>query len=249
MADSSSSQTMRAVLGLRGMIVDGLLSPGDRISEPMLVERFGVSRTPARAALAQLAVEGMIEARETTGYAVRGFTEADVYHGIAIRGSLEGLAARYAAEREVPGDLLDQLDQCVGDLDAVVYTSDEKIDQQEYARLNDRFHRLLRQASGSDMVVWTLERLDGLPFAAPNAFVDSLSLQHERVRRILQSSQEQHRVIAEAIRLRDPVRAQAVATEHSNGAAQYLKLLKSLKDQEIPWVTSPTKKKARRSRV
>lgn len=246
MDDNNNSQTMRAVLGLRGLIVDGVLRPGDRVSEPLLVEKFGVSRTPARAALVQTAAEGLIEPREKTGYVVRGYTEVDVFQGILIRGTLEGLGARYAAEREVPEDLLAALDACVNALDDVVYAEGD-IDQSEYARLNDQFHALLLDCSGSAMVAWSMDRIRGLPFASPNAFVESHSISHGKVRRILQASQEQHRTIAQAIRDRDPVRAQAVTTEHSYGAAKYLQLLLTT-DNVIPWVTDPPHRKRRQNR-
>lgn len=246
--DNNSSQTLRAVLGLRGLIIDGFLRPGDRVSEPLLVERFDVSRTPARAALTQLAAEGLIEPREKTGFVVRGYTEEDVYQGITIRGTLEGLAARYAAEREVPLSVLGQMDDCVSALDKVVYKPGPQIDQQEYALLNDRFHELLVEASGSPMVQWSLERLRSLPFAAPNAFVDSFALAHEHVRRVVQVAQEQHRALAETIRNRNPVRAQAIATEHSNCAAKYLQLLRTTSDNVIPWVADPPKGKAARGK-
>lgn len=243
MDDSNSSQTLRAVLGLRGLIVDGVLRPGDRVSEPLLVERFGVSRTPARAALVQTAAEGLIEPREKTGYTVRGYTEADVFQGILIRGTVEGMAARYAAERDVPREQLMAMDACVRELDDVVYVTGD-IDQSEYARLNDQFHALLLESSGSAMVCWTMDRIRGLPFASPNAFVESLSISHEKVRRILQASQEQHRTIAQAIHERDPVRAESVTREHSYGAAKYLQLLKTT-DNVIPWVTEPPRRKRR----
>lgn len=248
MADHNSSQTLRAILGLRGLIVDGELRPGDRVSEPMLVERFGVSRTPARAALVQTAAEGLIEPREKTGYVVRGYTENDVFQGIQIRGTLEGLAARFAAEREVPEAILTAMDQCVRDLDVVVYEQSAS-DQEEYALLNDRFHGLLLEASGSAMAAWAIERIRGLPFASPNAFVQSLSVSHEKVRRILHAAQDQHRLIAETIRNRDPVRAQAITTEHSYNAARYLKLLSANGANVIPWVTPPAKRTRRKAQT
>ena len=46
--DRSSSQTVKALLSLRDLILSGELKPGDRISELSVVERLGVSRTPIR---------------------------------------------------------------------------------------------------------------------------------------------------------------------------------------------------------
>ena len=49
------SQTVKAQLALRELILGGELAPGARIPELALVERLGVSRTPVRAALVRLA--------------------------------------------------------------------------------------------------------------------------------------------------------------------------------------------------
>ncbi|MEO1364661.1 MAG: winged helix-turn-helix domain-containing protein, partial [Pseudomonadota bacterium] len=45
---------------LRARIVDNRLSPGAKISEASLAERLNISRTPLRAALQQLASEGLV---------------------------------------------------------------------------------------------------------------------------------------------------------------------------------------------
>ena len=53
--ERSISQTVRAQLTLRDLILTGALRPGERISELQAVEAAGVSRTPVREALRQLA--------------------------------------------------------------------------------------------------------------------------------------------------------------------------------------------------
>ena len=120
-SDTTKSQTLAAFLGLRGLIVDGTLAPGARVSEPLIVERFGVSRTPARAALAQLAEEGLLAKREKSGYEVKSYTEKDVFQAIEIRGILEGMAARLAADRDVPAATLQKMDSVVLELDDVFH--------------------------------------------------------------------------------------------------------------------------------
>src|SRR5579872_1345650 len=70
----SESQTLRALLRMREMIVRGEFSPGERIREIPLSERLGVSRTPLRLVLERLEHEGLLEARPTVGFVVREFT-------------------------------------------------------------------------------------------------------------------------------------------------------------------------------
>src|SRR5919201_1139737 len=94
-----TSQTTRALLSLRDLILSGEFPPGTRMSELPLVERLGVSRTPVRLALANLEHEGLLENLEGGGYAVREFTMDEIHDAIELRGVLEGTAARFAAER------------------------------------------------------------------------------------------------------------------------------------------------------
>ena len=58
-SERSSSQTVKAQLSLRDLILSGELKPGDRISELSVVERLGISRTPIRMALVRLEEEGL----------------------------------------------------------------------------------------------------------------------------------------------------------------------------------------------
>src|SRR5579864_5037185 len=97
--DLNSSQTARATLLLREMVIDGHFQPGERIKEIPLASRLGVSRIPLRLALERLAHEGLIEVRPTRGFVIQQFSRTDIYDAIELRGSLEGMAARLAAER------------------------------------------------------------------------------------------------------------------------------------------------------
>src|SRR5262245_31975947 len=59
-ADRTQSQTVKALLAIRELILEGVLAPGKRISELSVAERTGISRTPIRAALQRLEEEGLI---------------------------------------------------------------------------------------------------------------------------------------------------------------------------------------------
>lgn len=84
---------------LRGMIVRGQLAPGARIVETEVAERFGVSRTPVRAAFQRLEREGYVTASPThqARMTVAPLTKEDVQELLEIVAELEGLAARNAA--------------------------------------------------------------------------------------------------------------------------------------------------------
>lgn len=220
--DATPSQTIRAVLGLRSLVIQGELKAGERVLEQLLVDRVGVSRTPARTAMARVCEEGLLEALPQGGYAVAQFSAEDVSDAIAIRGTLEGMAARMAAERGAGRDALRRLHQCVDMLDNVVDGLARDPDLTEYVRLNDRFHELLLETSQSAMVRRSLTRLAALPFATPNAFVSVSTAASPAVMKILVVAQDQHRGIAEAVARREGARAQALAIEHSRSAWKYL---------------------------
>src|SRR5690348_771573 len=73
-----AGQTVKAMKRLRQLILDGKLQAGERVPELALVEHTGVSRTPIRAALMQLAEEGLLEASASGGFIVRAFDEDEV---------------------------------------------------------------------------------------------------------------------------------------------------------------------------
>jgi DNA-binding GntR family transcriptional regulator len=89
---------------LRGMIVRGQLAPGARMVETEVAERFGVSRTPVRAAFQRLQREGYVMASTTqqARMVVAPLTKEDVQELLEIVAELEGLAARNAARLSEP---------------------------------------------------------------------------------------------------------------------------------------------------
>src|SRR5690349_19545726 len=97
--NEGTSQTARATLALREMLVQGQFKPGERMSEIPLAKQLGVSRIPLRLALERLAHEGFLEIRPTRGFIAQQFSIADIYDAVELRGSIEGMAARFAAER------------------------------------------------------------------------------------------------------------------------------------------------------
>lgn len=90
----------RAYHDLRHVIVGGQLPPGSRISERILAQRLGLSRTPVRSALHRLEQEGFVTAQghgRERRLIVAPLTMSDGREVMFIVGHLEGLAARTAA--------------------------------------------------------------------------------------------------------------------------------------------------------
>jgi GntR family transcriptional regulator of vanillate catabolism len=220
--EQQASAQMRALLGVRQLILDGALKPGDRLSEPVLADKLAVSRTPIRAALIQLHEEGFVAPSRSAGFVVRSFSERDAIDAIQLRGTLEGLAARLAAERGVPADLLERMNAFVTAIDEVLAQPGSERDVTPYVRLNHEFHHVLWQAAQSEMVNEAITRLVRLPLAAPNAFTLA-QFTFPALRSNLAYANQQHRSLVEALENREGSRAEALAREHSQAAASYLR--------------------------
>ncbi len=220
-----ASQSDRAILGIRDMVLRGDFKAGDRLPELSLVELLGVSRTPIRAALQKLAEEGLLAVAQPTGYVVRSFSETEIFDAIEVRGTIEGLAARMAAERGISRLQLDDMRDCLARIDSTLLGATEGDDHLiRYSALNLQFHELMVSASGSEMVARALARITSLPFAAPDSFVLAQA-QMPGSLEILRTSQAQHHEILDAIEARSSARVEPLVREHSRNARRSLELV------------------------
>lgn len=219
------SQADRALLGIRDMVLRGEFKTGERLPELVLVDLLGVSRTPIRAALQKLAEEGILEAAQPAGYVVRGFSEAEIADAIEVRGTLEALAARMAAERGLRRPQLEAMADCLDQLDELLAEAVPGSDYlSQYSQLNGRFHELMVESSGSEIVVRALARAASLPFAGHNAFV-AIQGRIPGSLEILKTAQRQHREILEAIEARSSARVEPLVKEHARIAHKNLQLV------------------------
>ena len=221
--EAGGSQAVKAQLRLREMILAGELPAGARIAELTIVERLGVSRTPIRAALMRLEQEGLLEGLPNGGYAVRTFSEGDVSDAIELRGTVEGLAARLAAERGVAPEVLEEARDCLAQVDALL--RQPALDDEgflRYVTFNQRFHNLLSDMAGSRVIARELERVVSLPFASPSGFV-VVQANSPQSRDMLIVAQDQHRQVLDAIERREGARAEAIMREHSRLAQRNLR--------------------------
>jgi GntR family transcriptional regulator, vanillate catabolism transcriptional regulator len=218
-ANGAASQTERAVLALREMLLRGDFAAGIRLTELALAARLGASRTPVRHALNRLAHEGLLEELTTGGFSVRRFTLADIWDAIEIRGALEGLAARLAAQRSHAPRELSRLREHCAEMEGLGVANVP--DFVRFLEVNQAFHAELWRLARSPMLLRSIEALTTLPFAAPGALVfgEAEKAVEQRIRPI---ALEHHRSIVEAIEERDGARAESVAREHSRVARNNL---------------------------
>jgi GntR family transcriptional regulator of vanillate catabolism len=208
----AASQSDRAVILLRELLLKGTFPAGARLTELSLVPQLGVSRTPVRHALSRLAHEGLLEELPRGGFRVRSFTVDEIWNAIELRGILEGAAARLAAERLRDPAALAPLRQLLTDLNNRLPKT--LTDFVSYVQINDRFHREIWTLSANRMLVDNIEQVIRLPFAAPGALVFG-EAELAEAQRTADLAQSQHQAIVEAIEGREGARAEALAREHA----------------------------------
>ena len=86
-------------------IATGVYAPGSKLDEVVLAEEFGVSRTPVREALIQLAPMGLIELRPRRGAIVAKVGPQRLWEMFEVMAELEAMCARLASRRMTEADL------------------------------------------------------------------------------------------------------------------------------------------------
>ena len=129
-------------------ILTGAMPPGYRLDEMTLAARFGVSRTPVREALFQLASAGLIEIRPRRGAVVTEVGPERLVQMFEVMAGLEGMAGRLAARRQTDADrrnLTETHEAC--------RRAAETADADAYYYENERFHHAIYAASHNAFLI------------------------------------------------------------------------------------------------
>ncbi|MEZ5188439.1 MAG: GntR family transcriptional regulator [Microbacterium sp.] len=140
---------------LRDAIVDGSLAPGEQLRDGDLAARLGVSRTPVREALLELARAGLVQATPGRSTVVAPIDPAAVRDAQAVVGALHAVAVRAAVPRLTPA----QLDEMRAANDAFA-AAQSAGDLQGALEADDRFHRVAVAAAGNTAVADVLAQYE-----------------------------------------------------------------------------------------
>ncbi len=136
---------------IRGYVLGGEVSPGARLGQVELAERFGISRTPVREALRRLAGEGLVDFHSNRGFRVADLGLDAVLRRMEVRSLVEPGIARLAAGRRTEEDLR-RLEEAIASEEAArdgVAAHDASRD----------FHLALARASGNEELARVLNSL------------------------------------------------------------------------------------------
>ena len=198
-ADDAKAQDARDAL--RDAILSGEYLPGERLVEAQLCERFGISRFTVRAALQDLAADGLVKVERNRGAHVRKVTLDEAVEITEVRMVLEGLVAARAAARVT--------DAQASELDEIGLLMRRAVGAGEFRRygdLNQRLHGLIRGIAGHHTADTIIETLRGQ--LVRHQFMISLHPGRPAI------SLPQHERIIEAIRERNPKAAESAMREH-----------------------------------
>jgi DNA-binding GntR family transcriptional regulator len=151
-AFDSTSTTIRTQSGrlrewIEELILTGVFRPGAKLDEADLAKRFGVSRTPIREVLIQLASVGMIDIRPRRGAVVPAISAHKLVEMFEVMAELEGMCGRLAARRMSAAD-----HARVTEAHELSRAAVDRGDTDAYYLHSDRFHQLIHEGSHNEFL-------------------------------------------------------------------------------------------------
>jgi GntR family transcriptional regulator of vanillate catabolism len=219
----SSNRALSVMEQIREAILCGAVAAGERLNEVRLSRSLAVSRTPVRAALQALAGEGLLDYAPNRGFTAREFPLDAIVDAYDIRASLEGLAARFAADRGFSREEKAIVERSLAAGDKLLERgSFEAGDLTIYRGINGDFHDTLLAAARNRMLAEMIRICHHVPVSSSRNIV---AFEHRDVRR----RHDDHHRIYEAICAREPWRAELLMREHVAGVKA--SLMKSLAER------------------
>lgn len=196
----------QAYHAIEEMIASYRFSSGTWINVEQLAKEMGVSRTPVWQALRDLEKAGLVTHVRNRGIRMAEMTPDMAMDLYVVREVLEGLAARMAAER-LDGRVPQELDALLREQYSIV----QSCDLMAYSKSDFRFHQVLYDACGN----WLLHEL------LANIKSRSRPLVCD-IRSILPKLYEDHVLVVDALKRRDPVEAEERIREHNRRMRAHL---------------------------
>jgi len=194
---------------LTDAIACGEMAAGAALDEQQLADRYGVSRTPVREALRQLAVSGLVEVRPRRGVIVAKVTPEQVMDMFEAMAEIEATCVRLAAHRMTPLER-SHLIRIHEETAAVV----QRGDVDAYDGLNRQFHEVIYEATHNSFLADQARQVR----TRLNAFRRTQLRQGQRLVR----SREEHDQVMQAIARGDGDEAAKRMRAHMLNAASAL---------------------------
>ncbi|MAO55909.1 MAG: GntR family transcriptional regulator [Rhodospirillaceae bacterium] len=184
---------------LRDAIKAGRYPPGTRVRETEVAAWLNVSRTPVREALRRLQADGLLVFEPWRGVVVAELDQQQIVEFYAMRRVLDGAAARLAAQHASEPELA-YMEDCL------TAAAPSRGDADLMAEANRKFHDALFQAAHNRYLLKSAAALsDALALlrGTTYSFPDRAETAHQ-----------EHRALMDAIRAREPDKAERLARKH-----------------------------------
>jgi len=189
------------IRAIRGMIVEGRVLPGERLSENALANELGVSTTPVREAFALLKQEGLVTIQPQSGTYVFELQPGELEQLCELRFALEPVAIRLALD-DPQSDLADRLAVIIEKM--VAAQSEQRI--ADYLALDTEFHETIIASANNPYL--------SSAYALISAKMAALRNRLGRDPHHMAKSKHEHIAIANAIQERDLGKAMQVLVKH-----------------------------------
>lgn len=198
---------------IRQRIIEGRLVSGQRLIGRDIAEDIGISRGPIREAFRRLAADGLVELTPNRGAMVRQLNRKQVDNLFQIRETLEGLAARLAAENIGIGDNR----RIFSEAWEKVRPGDATLPWNVFIHLNRLYHGTIVALSGNEELSTLIGNLQ-LPIMMYQ-IGRAMSPENAAI------SNEDHGHIADAILAGDPETAEQAMRRHLRRSHEWVRQL------------------------
>jgi DNA-binding GntR family transcriptional regulator len=202
---------------IRKAIISGELAPGEKLSEPELSQKLGISRTPLREAIRMLEQEGFLVVIPRRGAFVTEVSSKDVADIYVIKCTLEGLAARLATPHMEEKDL-----RRMEEINRKLQAFSDPGQSLEFFKVHSEFHYVFLKASGNERLFQInknlmdhFQRFGIISFSLPGRYREATA---------------QHEAIIDAFRRHDAAAAERLVFENVKTGGD--SLLASIKKRE-----------------
>lgn len=199
--DRGKTLTERVEAAIQGMLISGVLQPGERLNEATLAEKLVVSRGPVREATRALAGAGLLTIVPGRGVFVRKISNREIAENYDVRALLTGFICSRAAERRTKAEIIE-----LTNLIEKMEFADREAMITDYYLVNIDFHEAIGRMANHGCANRMYDEIN-------NDLIRGLHNLRRSLAFPLQTNNE-HRQIVDAIRLGNIALARQRGEEH-----------------------------------
>lgn len=221
---------------LRDSIIHGQLLPGEVYNEMALAKDLGISRTPVREALLELAAQGLVTFLPRKGVMIRNFSRKDVEEIFELRRAIELAAVEKVAKASFPRDFSIIKNHLEDQKKAVA-----KRDFTAFMKTDRAFHAAFCELADNQRLVQVVENVRDLVHYMGMQGLDKMG----RAEVVI----TEHEKIYEAVASKNPISARKAMESHLKLSEQAVLEHYRFRDHQLRSRSDPTRELSRRGKI